>query len=409
MDDEAVGERLAVANEELRVADEELRAQQELIDDLLRSRAADRAAMSQLASALPVPVLDTDAAGVVTGANPAAGELLRLRPALLTGKPIVAFVVAEDRRPVRSALSLALAGRGAQHLNAELRPRKAGTVRVDLAIVPTSQTEAANPAVGRSVAARWVVARQPLAETAASPAPTAQPVVLEALAELASLTVGTTGLRGALERVATLALRGVPGARAASIVVGDPAAPEMLVSTDRAAQAGDGAQHQAEQGPVRDAYATGAAVMTPRLGEDPRWPVLVRSLGRSLGGVLAVPVTGAPEDGSPVGVLTLYGAESLAADDGPAAHAAMFAAAAAAVLREHTVVAGLRALERQLREALESRAVIDQAKGIVMARLGCDPDEAFAALVRQSQDSNTKLRLVAAQLVAGVSAGRPVG
>lgn len=403
VDDRTAIERLAVVDEELRVADEELRTQQELIDDLVRSRAADRAAMSQLASALPVPLLDTDATGVVTGANAAAGSLLRLGPATLSGKPIMAFVAAEDRRTVRSALSLAVTGRSAQHLNAQLRPRKAAPLLADIAIVPAPVADLPDPALTRPVAARWVVAPHDGDRAAVDP------VVLDALAELAALTVGTTDLRSALDRVAALAVRGVEGAAAGTLLVGSPAAPDVLVTTGRLAQAADGVQHHAEQGPLWDAHRTGTAVATERLGRDSRWPRLTAAAGRNLGGALAVPVPGSVADAPPVGVLALYGSEALALGAGPAARAAMFADAAAAVVREHEVVAELRTLEQQLRDALESRAVIDQAKGIVMGRLGCGPDEAFALLVRQSQDSNVKLRLIAAQLVSAVATGRSVG
>ena len=52
-----------------------------------------------------------------------------------------------------------------------------------------------------------------------------------------------------------------------------------------------------------------------------------------------------------------------------------------------------------LRRALESRAVIDQAKGIVMARCACSPDEAFEILTAQSQRENRKVRHIAAEVV----------
>jgi hypothetical protein len=63
-------------------------------------------------------------------------------------------------------------------------------------------------------------------------------------------------------------------------------------------------------------------------------------------------------------------------------------------------VDALRAEVAGLREALRSRAVIEQAKGILIATAGCTPDEAFALLVRQSQHENRKLREVAGELVA---------
>ncbi|MEV4604878.1 ANTAR domain-containing protein [Amycolatopsis sp. NPDC049253] len=50
---------------------------------------------------------------------------------------------------------------------------------------------------------------------------------------------------------------------------------------------------------------------------------------------------------------------------------------------------------RQLREALQSRGVIEQAKGVLMAQRRCGPQEAFDVLVTLSQDTNVKLRDVA--------------
>ena len=57
----------------------------------------------------------------------------------------------------------------------------------------------------------------------------------------------------------------------------------------------------------------------------------------------------------------------------------------------------------QLREALASRATIDQAKGILIARYGCDPDEAFRRLVKMSNDSNVRVVDVAGALVYAAS------
>lgn len=60
----------------------------------------------------------------------------------------------------------------------------------------------------------------------------------------------------------------------------------------------------------------------------------------------------------------------------------------------------LAAEAEQLRRALESRATIDQAKGIIMAEHGGGPHEAFQLLIRLSQTTNLKLRDVAAALVS---------
>jgi AmiR/NasT family two-component response regulator len=56
----------------------------------------------------------------------------------------------------------------------------------------------------------------------------------------------------------------------------------------------------------------------------------------------------------------------------------------------------------QLRVAMESRAVIDQAKGILMVRDRCSPEEAFEVLRRISQNRNVKLRDIAQSIVEAV-------
>jgi AmiR/NasT family two-component response regulator len=67
---------------------------------------------------------------------------------------------------------------------------------------------------------------------------------------------------------------------------------------------------------------------------------------------------------------------------------------------EHDVICRLAQLVEELTLALESRTLIGQATGWVMAQDGLSADEAMAHLIRRSQDSNTKLRIVCAELVA---------
>jgi ANTAR domain len=60
----------------------------------------------------------------------------------------------------------------------------------------------------------------------------------------------------------------------------------------------------------------------------------------------------------------------------------------------------LRVENEQLREAMDSRAVIEQAKGALVLRFGIPPDRAFGVLRRWSQDRNIKLRMIAEALIA---------
>jgi len=77
-----------------------------------------------------------------------------------------------------------------------------------------------------------------------------------------------------------------------------------------------------------------------------------------------------------------------------------FTSYAAAALVSGRLFADVAAEAEQMRTALVSRAVIDQAKGILMGQRRCTADEAFALLTTISQDTNRKLRDVAAALVA---------
>lgn len=65
----------------------------------------------------------------------------------------------------------------------------------------------------------------------------------------------------------------------------------------------------------------------------------------------------------------------------------------------------LRTEVTQLRQAMDSRATIEQAKGIVMCRYGIDADSAFQLLRRWSMETNVKVRIVALMLVDVVAKG----
>ena len=102
-----------------------------------------------------------------------------------------------------------------------------------------------------------------------------------------------------------------------------------------------------------------------------------------------------------LGSVTLYArdAASFTAADGAAldafvAQAAVVIANARAYWELHEVAAGLQA-------AMQSRAVIEQAKGRIMATAGGSADEAFTLLARTSQRDNVKLRDLARQIVDG--------
>jgi GAF domain-containing protein len=105
--------------------------------------------------------------------------------------------------------------------------------------------------------------------------------------------------------------------------------------------------------------------------------------------VLDVPLA---TSGGTVGVLGLYSAAPDAFDDDDEA--------VAQILARHASVAVASARrEESLGQAVDARKLVGQAMGILMERYNVDGDRAFAILKRYSQDTNTKLRDVAQQLI----------
>jgi len=100
------------------------------------------------------------------------------------------------------------------------------------------------------------------------------------------------------------------------------------------------------------------------------------------------------------------GRELDAFDSEAAAIADIIAAHAGLASQVSMAYFGHRTLAEQLSEAMQSRAVIEQAKGVIMATNRCDPDEAFKTLVRLSQSTHRKLRDLADEIVA--KAGQPL-
>jgi GAF domain-containing protein len=120
-------------------------------------------------------------------------------------------------------------------------------------------------------------------------------------------------------------------------------------------------------------------------------------------GLLSLPLAAS---GHALGTITLYADEAGAFTDADASTAHEFAAQAAVVLANARAYWELHDLAAGLQVAMQSRAVIEQAKGRVMATEGCTADEAFTILAKASQHDNIKLRELARQVVDGEHDGR---
>jgi hypothetical protein len=99
------------------------------------------------------------------------------------------------------------------------------------------------------------------------------------------------------------------------------------------------------------------------------------------------------------GALNIYATIPKAFDDDAITIAQTFAGFAAVGLANAHLYATQATLAGHMQKAMDNRAVIEQAKGIIMGERRCTPDHAFAVLAKLSQDTNRKVREVATALV----------
>lgn len=216
--------------------------------------------------------------------------------------------------------------------------------------------------------------------------------------ELQALLIGAESVDGFLSEVAALAVTEVGQGLSCGITLRPDGLPATVVSTGSLAARVDELQYGLEHGPYQSVMRTGARVVITDSGTDQRWTDYgSRAAACGIRSSLSLPV-GA--DGRVFGVVGLYSRRTAAFDAGMVEHAAGFVAVATGALAVTARIAEQLGLATQLREALASRSVIDQAVGILMARRRCSASQAFAILSSSSQDRNVKVRTIASRIVA---------
>ena len=220
------------------------------------------------------------------------------------------------------------------------------------------------------------------------------------LARLAGVALGQSDLQSTLVEICRIATTAIPRAVGASVTTFPEGRPGAVASDDWAREL-DELQYAEHEGPCLDAYRTGNAFRVRDLEQEPRWPSYTpRASERGARSMMSLPMA---SEGKTIGALNVYSREVDAFDSEAASLGELAAAHAGLASQVSAAFFGHRDLAEQLRDAMASRAVIEQAKGIVMARERCNADAAFDALVRTSQRANRKLRDVAAELVAETS------
>jgi GAF domain-containing protein len=229
----------------------------------------------------------------------------------------------------------------------------------------------------------------------------------ESLAALSRFFVGDGTLEQTLLRVSELTIEAIPAADLVGLTMIVEGRKRTAVFTDEMAPEIDQAQYDTGEGPCLDAFAQQMIFRVESTREDGPWPAFRKAAAaHGIGSTLSLPMV---IDKHGVGAMNLYSRRERGFVPEDDAIGEQFASQAAIVLANAHAYWDARELSERLGEAMRSRAVIEQAKGMLMAAQQCNEDEAFQLLVLASQRENIKLREIASRIVSSAvqRSGRP--
>jgi GAF domain-containing protein len=220
----------------------------------------------------------------------------------------------------------------------------------------------------------------------------------EAFAELGRIRFSETDLATALAKVAELAKQTIPGADDVSVTLVGAGGAHTAAFTGQRATTVDEWQYQQGHGPCLAAAAANITVTVRDMAGEGRWPDWAnRAIDAGVHSSMSI---GLPLHTSVSGAFNVYATEPHAFDEDAAILAETFAGYAAVAMANARLEDSAMTLARHTQAAMDSRAVIEQAKGIIMVERRCSADEAFAVLAKVSEYSNRTLGEVAGTLVA---------
>ncbi len=219
------------------------------------------------------------------------------------------------------------------------------------------------------------------------------------VAEVAQLLTEDEVPDEALRRLTGLGVELVPGGTAAAVTMAmDGGALTFAVSDHRLDEL-HRLQFDGGQGPVVEALRHNEPRRVDDTAAERRWPAFCRSAAAAgFGSCLVLPLR---TDRQPAGAVALYGRDPEVFCGAAHDIALLFAAQGGTAVRNASLYRACRRMVDNLHAGLESRAVIEQAKGILHAELGVSPAEAFRLLSRYSQHTNQRVRVISARLVQG--------
>lgn len=158
-------------------------------------------------------------------------------------------------------------------------------------------------------------------------------------------------------------------------------------------------QLQTDQGPCVDCFRTGQPISVADLPSAGRWPAFTAAAAEvGFAAVHAVPMRLRTEV---IGALNLFDTMPGPLDEGKLRIGQALADVATIGLLQQRAIHRRDTLTEQLQTALESRVLIEQAKGVLAERLHLDMDEAFALLRNAARNNNRRLSDLAQAVVDG--------
>jgi GAF domain-containing protein len=231
------------------------------------------------------------------------------------------------------------------------------------------------------------------------------------LSGLSGLLTGQRPVAETLIHIAEFAVQAIPGAEGAGLTMLEDDRPQTVVASADFVRAVDEVQYGLGEGPCLLAVESRQTQLSGSLGGEPRWPRFGPRVGRmGVHSVLSLPLL-LPD--RVVGAMNVYGHAKNAFGPESVRIGELFARPAAVSVHNARVLAQSQRLAEQLAAALTSRAVIDQALGVIMSRTGAGADEAFDRLRSMSQAQHIKVaeiaRVLVDEAVHRARARRPAG
>lgn len=225
------------------------------------------------------------------------------------------------------------------------------------------------------------------------------------LSELVRLLVTCDGVEDFLPHVAAAVVAAMPAGTSCSVAVELPDETPVVAGSDDVALTVGKIDCTHDEGPSMEARRTGQPVHVPDLvGEPRRWASALEALAHGIRGWLVTPIDGSA---GTVGTLTLYATRPDTFDEATRQRIQAVADGVGDIITLALRQTVQTRLTRDLRGALDSRSVIDQAIGIVMAQNRCDRKSAFAVLRSASQNRNAKVREIATAIVHSITGEHP--